>query len=107
MTGWSIRAPALLDATAPQSFSNVVPGLSTSAPPLFPPLLAAPILHRGSQAFEHFLERLPAEKLEQLNSDPAATALTLDLFEHSPYFAEELILHAGFGRPDRPSAREW
>jgi glutamate-ammonia-ligase adenylyltransferase len=50
-------------------------------------------LRRGYHAFEHFLERLSGdlERLERLNTHPALAADTLDLFEHSPYFAEALI----------------
>ncbi len=61
------------------------------------PALAA-VLARGERrsgyrAFEHFLERLSddPERLEWLNSNPQLVSDTLDLFEHSPYFAEELI----------------
>jgi [glutamine synthetase] adenylyltransferase / [glutamine synthetase]-adenylyl-L-tyrosine phosphorylase len=61
------------------------------------PVLAAAIaradLHRGYVPFEYFLERLSNDpaRLERLNSDPELTAIALDLFEHSPYFAEDLI----------------
>jgi len=61
------------------------------------PALAAAIahadLHRGYRPFEYFLERLSPDtaRLERLNAEPALAATALDLFEHSPYFAEELI----------------
>lgn len=61
------------------------------------PALAAAIaradLHRGYRPFEYFLERLSNDpaRLERLNSEPELAATALDLFEHSPYFAEELI----------------
>jgi [glutamine synthetase] adenylyltransferase / [glutamine synthetase]-adenylyl-L-tyrosine phosphorylase len=61
------------------------------------PALAAAIaradLHRGYRSFEHFLERLSNDpaRLERLNSEPELAATALDLFEHSPYFAEDLI----------------
>jgi glutamate-ammonia-ligase adenylyltransferase len=50
-------------------------------------------LHRGYVPFEHFLERLSHDpaRLERLNADPELAATALDLFEHSPYFAEDLI----------------
>ena len=50
-------------------------------------------LHRGYRPFEYFLERLSQDpaRLERLNSEPELAATALDLFEHSPYFAEELI----------------
>ena len=61
------------------------------------PVLAAAIaradLRRGYSSFEHFLERLSNDpaRLERLNSEPELAATALDLFEHSPYFAEDLI----------------
>jgi len=61
------------------------------------PALAAAIahadLHRGYVPFEYFLERLSNDpaRLERLNSEPELAATALDLFEHSPYFAEDLI----------------
>jgi glutamate-ammonia-ligase adenylyltransferase len=61
------------------------------------PILAAELaragLHRGFRPFEHFLERLSGdpERLSALNGDPGLAAQALDLFEHSPYFAEEFI----------------
>ena len=61
------------------------------------PALAAAIarvdLHRGYVPFEHFLERLSNDpaRLERLNSEPELASTALDLFEHSPYFAEDLI----------------
>ena len=51
-------------------------------------------MHRGLRAFEHLLERVsndPAKRLEQLEADPVFADHLLDLFEHSPFFAEELI----------------
>jgi glutamate-ammonia-ligase adenylyltransferase len=61
------------------------------------PALAAAIahadLHRGYRPFEYFLERLSPDtaRLERLNAEPELAATALDLFEHSPFFAEELI----------------
>ena len=96
---------------APQTSSNVVRALDQRAPSVSAALGRAE-LHRGVQAFEHFLERLPADRLEGLDSDPARTHALLDLFEHSPYFAEELIrtpeLAEEIGRPAgvEPAPRE-
>jgi glutamate-ammonia-ligase adenylyltransferase len=61
------------------------------------PALAAAVAHadlqRGYRPFEYFLERLSHDpaRLERLNSEPELAATALDLFEHSPYFAEDLI----------------
>ncbi len=50
-------------------------------------------LKRGAQMFEHFLERLVAlpELLGWLDEDKKLAGYVLDLFEHSPHFAEHLI----------------
>src|SRR5258708_4894142 len=50
-------------------------------------------LHRGYRAFEYFLERLwgDSARMSGLNGDPDLARATLDLFEHSPHFSEELI----------------
>ena len=79
------------ETSGPQS-SNVVRALEQTAPTLSRSLAVAE-LHHGYRAFEHFLEKLSADeaRLERLNQDQALTARTLDLFEQSPYFAEELI----------------
>jgi [glutamine synthetase] adenylyltransferase / [glutamine synthetase]-adenylyl-L-tyrosine phosphorylase len=50
-------------------------------------------LRRGAGAFEHFLEKIVPNPawLELLNLNDSAARFTLDIFEHSPYFAEELL----------------
>ncbi len=72
--------------------SYVVLALDQRAPALSAALARAN-LQRGYRAFEHFLERLSgdARRLDDLNANPELAEHTLDLFEHSPYFAEELI----------------
>lgn len=76
--------------------AHVIRSLEQRAPAIFAALsatLAQSGLHRGYAAFEHFLERISQDpaRLEQLNRDPGLVSTTLDLFEHSPYFGEELI----------------
>ncbi len=85
------RAGSIPETSGPQS-SNVVRALEQTAPLLSRSLAAAELQH-GYRAFEHFLEKLSADesRLRRLNEDTALTARTLDLFEQSPYFAEELI----------------
>ena len=70
----------------------VIQALEARAPALAAAVARAD-LQRGYRAFEYFLERLSRDpaQLERLNSEPEITAAALDLFEHSPYFAEELI----------------
>jgi glutamate-ammonia-ligase adenylyltransferase len=72
--------------------SNLIRFLDRKAPGLAS-RLASSGLRRGQRYFEHFLERiLPhPDWLEWLDSDPVLAGHTLDLFEHSPYFAEQLI----------------
>jgi len=87
------RAPEAVPAPVPgHQRGNVVRALQQRAPRLSEALAQAD-LRRGYASFEHFLERLTADPglLEKLDADPKLALLTLDLFEHSPYFAEELI----------------
>ncbi len=85
------RAGSVPETSGPQS-SNVVRALEQTAPTLSRSLAEAELQH-GYRAFEHFLEKLSTDeaRLQRLNEDTALTARTLDLFEQSPYFAEELI----------------
>jgi len=71
---------------------NVVRSLDQRAPGLAA-TLAGSQLKRGFKTFEHFLERISADSaaLNRLNTDSKLATNTLDLFEHSPHFAEELI----------------
>lgn len=84
-------ASTVPEASRPQS-SNVVRALEQTAPALSRSLADAELQH-GFRAFEHFLEKLSTDesRLQRLNENAALTARTLDLFEQSPYFAEELI----------------
>jgi len=72
--------------------SNLILALDQRAPSLSSALTRAD-LRRGARAFDHFLERIPPESpiLDRLDSDPNLAAAILDLFEHSPYFSDELI----------------
>ncbi len=92
-----VHARAGRDETTPAPAvraSNLVRALDQRAPSLAAAIsgaLASGDLDRGYRAFEHFLERLSTEEIEKLDADPARTAAALDVFEHSPYFAEQLI----------------
>ena len=50
-------------------------------------------LNRGRVRFEHFLEKAFANPaiLDRLDSDTRLAASVLDIFEHSPYFADDLL----------------
>ena len=71
---------------------NIIRSLDQRAPSLAAKLAGAQ-LKRGFKSFEHFLERISADSaaLNRLNVDGRLATYALDLFEHSPHFAEELI----------------
>jgi [glutamine synthetase] adenylyltransferase / [glutamine synthetase]-adenylyl-L-tyrosine phosphorylase len=74
--------------------TNLIRFLDECAPGLARTLASRP-LHRGSTAVEHFLEKVYAnpEYLRLLDTDAVVATDTLELFENSPHFAEELIRH--------------
>ena len=92
-----------LEVVEPTS-SNVIRFLDERAPELALLVSSLP-LRRGAAAFEHFLEKLMPDSrwLALLNSDPLVARSTLDIFENTPYFAEELVrqpeLIEELGRP--------
>jgi len=72
--------------------SNLARFLDQRAPELAR-TLARTGLRRGVGAFEHFLEKIAQDPkwIALLDSNATTAARTLDIFEHSPYLAEELI----------------
>jgi glutamate-ammonia-ligase adenylyltransferase len=72
--------------------SNLVRSLEMKAPSLGATIARHKLTH-GRKNFEHFLERiLPnAQFLKWLDEDPVLAGYVIDFFEHSPYFAEQLI----------------
>ena len=72
--------------------SNLVRFLDEQAPELATVLSRTP-LRRGAQAFEHFLDQvlLHPQWLDWLNSDPILAGYTIDLFEQSSHFGEQLV----------------
>ncbi|MGD0130475.1 MAG: glutamine-synthetase adenylyltransferase [Bryobacteraceae bacterium] len=83
-----IEAPEVVEPTS----SNLIRFLDERAPALAQ-AVSSMQLRRGAGAFEHFLEKLMPDSrlLALLNSDSQVARFTLDIFEHSPYFAEELV----------------
>ncbi|HEY4361570.1 MAG TPA: glutamine-synthetase adenylyltransferase [Bryobacteraceae bacterium] len=79
-------------ASAAPRASHLMQSLDQRAPELAAALARAR-LQRGFRPFEHFLERVSgdAARMDMLNSNADLAERVLDLFEHSPYFAEELI----------------
>jgi glutamate-ammonia-ligase adenylyltransferase len=71
---------------------NLIRSLDETSPALASHVSSAS-LTRGLRAFEHFLERVSASPglMRMLEEDSSLTRRLLDIFEHSPYFAEEFI----------------
>lgn len=78
----------------PANTSNLIRFLDQKAPGLAG-VVERTGLRRGDRNFQHFLERvLPnAQWLNWLDQDTVLAGYVLDVFEHSPYFGEELIRH--------------
>jgi len=74
--------------------SNLMRLLDQRAPHLAEAVAAAG-LHRGRERFSHFLEKAFAnpEVLDRLEGDVKLTAAVLDIFEHSSFFADDLLRH--------------
>ncbi len=96
----TVAAPAAFDAAVTsepeepfeQGASNLVRFLDQRAPQLAAAVTRSS-LHRGRMHFEHFLERiLPhPDWLNWIDGDSVLASYVLDIVEHSPYFAEQLI----------------
>jgi glutamate-ammonia-ligase adenylyltransferase len=90
------------EAASPSS--NLTRFLDQRAP-AFAEVVNRSELHRGRERFEHFLEKVFAtpEALERLDRDSELAAGVIDLFEHSPHFADDLLrfpeLLEEIGRP--------
>ena len=91
---YTIPEPAAIeeDVESLAPASNLTRFLDQRAPQLAA-ALAAGGLYRGRERFEHFLEKAFAnpELLDRLDADPLLSAATIDIFEHSPYFADDLL----------------
>jgi [glutamine synthetase] adenylyltransferase / [glutamine synthetase]-adenylyl-L-tyrosine phosphorylase len=87
-------APAADAYPEPAGRSNLVRFLDAKSPDLAAHL-ANRTLGRGHRPFEHFLEKIidRPEHLGLLGDDAVLAGYAFDLFEHSPYFAEEFIRH--------------
>jgi glutamate-ammonia-ligase adenylyltransferase len=85
-------APPEQEVEPPAPPSSLARYLDQRAPRLAEAVAAAS-LHRGRERFEHFLENVFAspEMLARLDADAALAAGVLDIFEHSPYFADDLL----------------
>jgi [glutamine synthetase] adenylyltransferase / [glutamine synthetase]-adenylyl-L-tyrosine phosphorylase len=79
-------------AIVQETASNLVRFLDQTAPGLAATLQRI-VLRRGGSNFEHFLEKVSAnpEWLGWLDADATLAGYVLDLFEHSSYYAEQMI----------------
>ena len=101
------REPQLLDQELPEgemdAYPQQLPGVAPALSNLMRSLdvrasgladtLSRQKLNYGARSFEHFLEKVLPNKqwLDWLDADPALTGYVVDLFEHSPFFAEQLV----------------
>ena len=85
-------------AAAPERSEFPSPNLSRyleqRAPEFFRAIVSGSIL-RSRDSFESFLEKIVSQPdwLEALNRNPDLARSTIDLFEHSQYFADQLVRH--------------
>jgi len=95
--------PAEPESTAPElpatelslaASSHLIRMLDQRAPQLAE-VVSHASLRRGRERFEHFLEKVIAnpEWLSLLDSDAQLAACAIDMFEHSQYFADQLLRH--------------
>jgi glutamate-ammonia-ligase adenylyltransferase len=86
-----VSEPHRVEAQA-QPSGNLVRFLDQTAPRLAAVVARSP-LRRGARAFEHFLEKVIPNPhwLSLLDESAALARHILDIFEHSPYFSDELI----------------
>jgi glutamate-ammonia-ligase adenylyltransferase len=94
-----------VEAVAPPS--SAVRFLDQRAPRLAETVARAD-LHRGRERFQHFLEKAGGDsgRLARLDQDAKLAASLLDIFEHSSYFADEILrnpeLLDEIGQPFQP-----
>lgn len=83
-------APTVTSVT--ELASNLVRSLDQTAPALAAALQRFRF-RRGARHFEHFLEKIHgnAEWLGWLNDNAKLAGYVIDIFEHSPHFAEQMI----------------
>ncbi|MBX9604238.1 MAG: glutamine-synthetase adenylyltransferase [Bryobacteraceae bacterium] len=90
------RHAAEPESPAPKPGAPPAPGNIMRSLDLRAPNLAAMVrlgLSKGLRSFEHFLERVAPDSpwIGELEGDENLARRVLDLFEHSPYLAEQLI----------------
>ncbi len=84
--------PPAWEPGTPDGVSGNLTRQLTQKAPEFAATIAQGRLRYGVRAFEHFLERIlhNPEWLSRLDQDSALGGYVVDLFEHSPYLAEQL-----------------
>ena len=83
----------LAEDVEPRAPSATLAALLEQRAPQLAGIVASSGLRRGLERFEHFLEKAQtgSDILERLNRDAALATRTIDIFEHSPYFADGLL----------------
>ncbi len=86
------EAPVVASGASEPVAGNLLRSLNETSPALASQVSMAK-LTGGLRAFEHFLERANATPglMEVLEGDPVLSRNVMDIFEHSPYFAEAFI----------------
>jgi len=81
------------DDSEPRAPSATLASLLDQRAPQLAGLVASSGLHRGLERFEHFLEKAQtrSDVLDRLNGDARLAARAIDIFEHSAYFADDLL----------------
>jgi glutamate-ammonia-ligase adenylyltransferase len=79
-------------AFEPQVPTNLIRFLDQRAPGIAATVAQTPLRHGGG-AFEAFLEKLldSPDHLRLMDQEPAVSAAVIDIFENSPWFADELV----------------
>jgi [glutamine synthetase] adenylyltransferase / [glutamine synthetase]-adenylyl-L-tyrosine phosphorylase len=80
-------------AQKPLTYTIAVEAEAPEPPPQIPEPVVVANLNRGRDRLEQFLQRAAATPglLPRLDADPRLSAQVLDIFEHSPFFADDLF----------------
>jgi glutamate-ammonia-ligase adenylyltransferase len=85
--------PGADDDAEPRAPSASLACLLDQRAPQLAALVASSGMRRGLERFEHFLEKAQTGSgaLERLNRDSVLASRVIDIFEHSAYFADDLL----------------
>jgi len=88
-----VALPELVEEPEPAAPVSNLNRLLDQRAPTLASVIAGTGLNRGRVRFDHFLEKAFANPaiLDRLDGDGKLAAGVLDIFEHSPYFADDLL----------------